>query len=281
MEFLRIEHGYLKCPKCFTNGMNNFREFESKCQFKDGNPVKSYIFYKSFTSCILCSICRDEKTDNVSEEGSQSRNDSNSDCDCGDCILYLFAFAFYLIIFVWFDLANYCTKKKKEYSHVMGITKKTNKIEIKKSIITKNIWNQFYGIPEENLYRNEILSCQFCKYKALQISEFISNKTNMNTSFTQEGTMSNFIRNNNGVTLVNINDLITISFESVDQRIKFSNHYPKSYKFRMCVNDLINNYSELKQKKLFFISNGGQIDENKTLEESKLKNGEKIIISEL
>jgi len=281
MEFLRIEHGYLKCPKCFTNGMNNFREFESKCQFKDGNPVKSYIFYKSFTSCILCSICRDEKTDNVSEGDSPSRNDSNSDCGCDTCILYLFSFVFYLIIFVWFDLVNYCTKKKKEYSHVIGISKKTNKIEIKKSIITKNIWNQFYGIPEQNLYRNEILSCQNCKYRAVQISEFISNKTNMNTSDTQEGTTTNILGKNQGITLVNINDLITISFESVDQSIRFCNHYPKSYKFRMCINDLINNYSELKNKKLFFVSSGGRIDENKTLEESHIKNGEKVIINEL
>ena len=172
--------------------------------------------------------------------------------------------------------------KKKEYSHVIGINKKTNRIEIKKSIITKDIWNLFYGIPEENLYRNEILSCQNCKYKAVQISEFISNKTNTNTSLTQEGTTTTTIlQNNSGITLVNINDLITISFESVDQSIKFSNHYPKSYKFRMCINDLINNYSELKQKKLFFISNGRQINENKTLEENKIKNGEKVIINEL
>ena len=49
----------------------------------------------------------------------------------------------------------------------------------------------------------------------------------------------------------------------------------------MCINDLINNYSELKQKKLFFISNGRQINENKTLEENKIKNGEKVIINEL
>lgn len=77
------------------------------------------------------------------------------------------------------------------------------------------------------------------------------------------------------------NKYISINFDSSDQNIHYSFACKENDQFGIYKQKLLETYPEYKNKKIFFLSNGNKIDENKTLKENNIKDHTKIIINEI
>ena len=71
---------------------------------------------------------------------------------------------------------------------------------------------------------------------------------------------------------------LTINFTSIDQRIKYSMNCCNFDVFSSIKEELCLKFDELKNKKIFFLSNGNILKKNLTLEQNKIKDGEQILI---
>ena len=76
-------------------------------------------------------------------------------------------------------------------------------------------------------------------------------------------------------------DKIIIEFTSMDQTIiDLPILCKKTDKFNIVKNIILNNYPELKDRNIYFLVNGGVVEEIKTLEQNKIKTNSKILIAE-
>ena len=73
--------------------------------------------------------------------------------------------------------------------------------------------------------------------------------------------------------------MISIIFNSVDQKILYSFACKNTDKFSQIEEKLYKEYPEYSKKKNYFISNGDVIDKNKTLEENKIKDNNIITLN--
>ena len=71
---------------------------------------------------------------------------------------------------------------------------------------------------------------------------------------------------------------ITINFTSTDQKIKYSLNCCNLDVFSLIKEKLCLKFDELKNKKIFFLSNGNILKKKLTLEQNKIKDGEQILI---
>ena len=76
-------------------------------------------------------------------------------------------------------------------------------------------------------------------------------------------------------------DKINIEFTSIDQAIvDLSILCKKTDSFNKVKNLILNNYPELKNKNIYFLVNGGIVEEIKTLEQNKIRTNSKILIAD-
>ena len=76
-------------------------------------------------------------------------------------------------------------------------------------------------------------------------------------------------------------DKINIEFTSIDQTIiDLSILCKKNDTFNTVKNVILNNYPELKDRKIYFLVNGGIVEEMETIEQNKIKINSKILIAD-
>ena len=74
-------------------------------------------------------------------------------------------------------------------------------------------------------------------------------------------------------------DIISVIFSSLDQKIHYSVACKKDDSFSVVEQKLYKEYSEYKDKEKGFLVNGNKIDVNKSLKENKIKNSDIIILN--
>ena len=88
--------------------------------------------------------------------------------------------------------------------------------------------------------------------------------------------LKNKIENNSN----NIDNLMTVIFYSIDQKIHYSLICKKTDKFNKIENELFEVYPEYQDSEYYFIANGQIIKRFKTLEENKIKNSQVITLNQ-
>ena len=215
-------------PKCRNNGIRDFKKWKSKKQYMGDKIIRIYILYKSCTKWICCSCIR--------------KGDSSIESLCsGNCcevicisILMIFSAIFYILSCFWIDLINYCcTGKKQKYKVVRGYIKKDKKISTENSIYTENIWNEVDGLSEDQWNNENIGVCSNCNYTPSTFLKYIQNEEYIKIPNEIDTTDNNinYQTNNQGLNLVNINNIISINFLSVDGKVNYNIPCNKNEKF--------------------------------------------------
>lgn len=301
---MQVNSGYLVCPNCHSIGMSCFRKWESKTQYVDQEPMITYILYESYSACIFYSLFRNPKKEKIDQSSAVDDILDGKGCCGAICYLILFILSsvFYLLIFVWFDIANVCcTKKKRIYKRVRGFIKERNKIATVKKIFTINIWNEVEGMPEYTINQSGIVKCPECKFKPSTFSDFIQNKPQIQTVITMIDNSTSQInqnaQNNNTIPInpekikpatYDINKQFKIKPETISviftyltgQIQKLCIYCLKNDPFKECKNKLFQKHPELKNKRLYYICNGSVIDENKTMNENRIKSDDQILVQD-
>ncbi len=78
-----------------------------------------------------------------------------------------------------------------------------------------------------------------------------------------------------------MNNFWSVTFQSQDSSITFSTVCYLKQKFSDLVEKLLKENEELKNNQLIFLYGGKLMDLDKTLEENRIKNGSKIVISKM
>ena len=280
-----VETGYLICPRCNKIGMSSFRKYESKTQYINNKPKTTYILFESYSACICFYVIRDP--DEEKKKKNQSFLGGIAECAgcCGIVGYIIFGLLFlvlYIIIFVWFDIANVCCMKKKRiYKNVIGYIKDKNKITKEEEIFTINIWKDVDGISEETINSINITKCPECKYVP-KFSEYIK-KSPQIQNLGDVNESENQIRkdtDSTGIIPDCNNDMMSVVFQYVDMGINYPIPFLKDDKFQKCKEKLFKEYPELKNKKVFYFVNARVIDETKTMFENGIKSGNCIIIQD-
>lgn len=74
------------------------------------------------------------------------------------------------------------------------------------------------------------------------------------------------------------NEQISVIFTSIDENILHSFIIKKNEYFKILENKFYESYPDYKTKMIIFMANGNLIDKNKTIEENKIKNSDKILL---
>ena len=92
--------------------------------------------------------------------------------------------------------------------------------------------------------------------------------------------LKNDIKNKNFPNDLHIkdSDILTINFISSDQKIKFTIQCDKNTIFAEVEEKLYKIYSEYRETNNIFVVNGNQVLRFKTIEQNKIKNGNKIML---
>ena len=206
----------------------------------------------------------------------------------------------YFLIFFWIDLFNYLCLAIKTYVVISG-ERETQRLIQKK----KNIFKETQGLTEERMNRYyKKWMCSECKYTSDTFMEFIPKKfsndynvvTVKNMNQEPETIPGRELLNNYNIPSSEIfsqnlnlknnrnsesNKTIAINFTSDNQIVQYCVPCNLNEQFKAVLNKLYEEYSEYKTKKCLFLVNGCMIDENKTIAENNLKNGNHIMIHEI
>ena len=169
----------------------------------------------------------------------------------------------------------------------------------------KNIFEETQGLTEERMNRYyKKWMCSECKYTSDTFMEFIPKKfsndynvvTVKNMNQEPETIPGRELLNNYNIPSSEIfsqnlnlknnrnsesNKTIAINFTSDNQIVQYCVPCNLNEQFKAVLNKLYEEYSEYKTKKCLFLVNGCMIDENKTIAENNLKNGNHIMIHEI
>ena len=76
-----------------------------------------------------------------------------------------------------------------------------------------------------------------------------------------------------------LDQIVTVAFKSIDQKIDFSVSFPKTKLFVRLEERLYDEYPEYKDLDVYFTVNGDKIKRFKTIQENNLKNNDKILLN--
>ena len=268
--------GSFKCPACGKNQMGKYIGWKSVKKHNDNQiPTWYWIFYTDkekeyiFPNIKSCYFCC--KKDTFLDE-------SHEDCPC--CICNLFAFiwgiiitliwlALYITIIVWCDIYNACSKETMMYKGIFGKKKKKN---VKEYLSNEEIWEYYDGYEEDYINNNvekKCLNCNKIEDSFLKFAE--GHKTDIK--------FDDIDKINIKIDDIDENNPISLMFSTLDnaQISRSIICYPKD-KFSDAVKKIYEEYPQHKNKPKYYISNGKQIEENKTIEQNKFKDGDKVII---
>ena len=286
-------YGNFICSKCKSENSLEYGKWIKRQLFINNILTYQWIFYDKSSYKLNKYMKYDNKfmnylkTDSFYKYFYNSLNKgANCDCCCkcnDDCcfykavkVLYLIFgvfifFLLYFIIFIWIDLVRYfcyikCKdKRKKIYVNAFGKDCDWSTLQ----------WKTEIEINNENIK----FTCKICHYyyenfKDCIPKKYIENDNNSSKEVIIGITEKESIFNKD-------TDIIAINFISVDNII---NYYcipcKKSDIFKSLITKLFEKFPEYKKKdKIFFVANGDKIDENKTVLENKIKNGDIIILN--
>ena len=146
--------------------------------------------------------------------------------------------------------------KEKTILPIATAIKSSNKEMVEKLEYLKNILTEMLNKRKEKDMKN------------LQDDNASNNKSKKLTTF-------------NSIEKIKEEDKINIEFTSIDQTIiDLSILCKKNDTFNTVKNLILNNYPELKDRNIYFLVNGGIVEEIKTLEQNKIKTNSKILIAD-
>ena len=275
---MKYNSGGFKCPKCGKNKMGDYFGWKNVKKYQDNqdNPNNQilttyWIFYtKEVKKCIFtiikeCYFCCSKK---------ETCCDVTGGCNWGNFICNIFALiwgliitpiwiAYYLLFLVWFDIYGYnCDEEKTSYYYygIFGNKKKDKKDkEDNKGYLNKEIWEYYDGYEEDYINKNVEKKCNNCNRK--------------------EDSFLNFIPGYK-INIKNDDKPISLIFSTQDNIIQTSLVCYPNDKFSDVVNKIYEKevYPEYKNKPKYYLSNGERIEENKTIEQNKFKDGNKVFI---
>ena len=190
-----------------------------------------------------------------------------------------------------------CEKPKqylKENAYILFYKSKIiNNIQNNKNMnnnINNNVNINMNNINNNNI--NNISSNNFNRNIIFQEYLEIINKKNTNKNIINDYSLINqkqcFGNNNNNdeernqLHQVGSNedeDIISVIFSTLDQRIHYSLPCKKTDSFNKIEQKLYKEFPEYKEKNKYFLANGKQIDPNSTLEENNIKNSDTIMLN--
>ena len=239
----------------------------------------------------------------VNNSQNYNNNGSSSFCKFITCLFSIIIAILYLAIYpilMWFDLINYYCGIFKKYDYLLGYVKKTKKVSTY-LISSSNIWNDVSGLTIDEINNYKITKCSFCKCekdfidflpikKQYQIrgknlqndvpiyynQKIVSNNNNqINVPYNN---IQNQVIDSDNRNMVDMNNVISINFISQDYNINYNMPCQTSTLFSECKEKLLKEYPMYNNKNIYFISGGDKIEENKTMEENKIKSGNVILI---
>ena len=128
-------------------------------------------------------------------------------------------------------------------------------------------------IEQQNKTINDLQN-ELNNYKAI-INNFISDINNISrkdSEFNKLKSQSDNNRNNN----VNLNDIVCVNFISSDKKVHFAISCLKTETFAEVEEKLYKQYPQYRETNNNFIANGTPVLRFKTIDENKIKDGDKI-----
>ena len=263
--------GIFKCKFCGSEEIEGFKKWISRKEFVNDNVLKTkYIFYKSKSSTKEFKCSLSEYTNWIFIDYFD-----NYECQCYDClhifvtfleclywfflfIIYPVFVIYYLAIGIWIDFIIFKCCSSKIYE---GLIESTN-IEANND---KELWNKVTNYTEEEINNkyNYKFKCSNCKYKFNSFFECFPGfkKPEIKTDKVNDSAIN-----------------IAVNFSSNDQKINFPIPCMERDVFKNIENKLYKEYPEYRKKNCFFLVNGRKIEEARTIESNRIKNGDNIII---
>ena len=273
--------GIFECPMC-KKGSFKYKRWMKKTIYSHNRKTFEWIFYddavnNNFTfyeyikqdSIFKCffgfSYC------------TWPQNNCNCDCfkgvlkNLGLYLITALSFIFYISIYIWIDLIKYfcfSDKRKKIYKNVFG-----NDVEI------KDIWESNLGKKEEDIYKSQDelksnFTCKNCKYVYSDFKNCISCDDDK-SEISILSSKSNINEKSNKI-------LINISIPEGGYNIKYYHIYcKKDTKFKFVIKKVGDEYSHYKFRKLIFLLGNKKMNENKTIVENGIKNGDNIFFNDI
>ena len=285
-------------------------EPKSKIKIKNGDKIEDLVFRKKFDKIGLNTIeflvdgnltnmgflfngCSSLKQiEFISFDTSQVKNMNSMFQECNEL--------------EYMNLSNFNTSNVTDMGHMFAICQKLKKIQGISKFNTSKVINMkimFCGCEviefldlsnfDTSNVKNMDNMFSYC-YKLKEIKGIenfnLLNLTNADEIFEECNDLRNYeelvflFGENNNPNIQSMDELnverkdLTINFTSIDQRIKYSMNCCNLDVFSSIKEKLCLKFAELKNKKIFFLSNGNILKKNLTLEQNKIKDGEQILI---
>lgn len=271
---MNFDSGELICPKCGNKGVSKFKKWMSKESYVYNDLKKTWILYdEANNECTCCSLCPNPECARASDSILRCKYCKKCNGVCCEILFFPCLSIFYLIFCSPLDLIKCLCCKKRKYVSISF-----EDIEAKNE---EDLWNHLEGLTEENLNIQYQWICPTCKYWPKTFLEFIPKSTDV-INISNEQTNRILLINNHIPKKIPENiskeENIAIRFTSVDQTINFCTACRPSEIFRNIVKKLYEEYPEYNKKKHYFLSNGGTIDCEKSLEKNRIKNNAQIML---
>ena len=174
------------------------------------------------------------------------------------------------------------------YNNENSNNQKDNEIEkLKKEIIKLN--NENSSLKDENQrlknenqrlkseLNNNIQNLKKYESEINKLNLALTNKNNEINNLNNE--MKNLQLNGNKKILVDINELLNITFKSIDQKVDISFTCQKNDRFVRIEEKLYDEYPEFKELNTYFTVNGRVIKRFKSMLENDIRNNDKILLN--
>ena len=279
---MNINVGNFKCPKCKEKKIFDFNNWTNRDEIVNNSLVKKWIFYEEKSNnCECCSFYRFHSY----SVKKFTLNFFGYVKECCCCIILpffiiyivllgVFALVFYPLVFVWIDLYYCCSK----YIIIYQSKKENYIVHIKKGY---ELWeHKIKGktLDEYNsLFESEII-CKNCNKKFNSFLNFID-FTNLNVIKTKNLEETEIHINTSPNSPLTNGEFITVHFINC-LGINTAFTCNKKTKFKKVLEKFCEINEEYKNKNLIFMSGGNSINIEKTIEENRIKDGDKIVVQE-
>ena len=271
--------GTFECSKC-NKGTFGYKKWKKRQIFSQNRPTFEWIFYDNSVNNSF-TFLEYIKQDSLFKcfFGFNYCTCPNKGCNfncfkdimkkIGLYLITALAFIFYITIYIWIDLIKYycfSDKKKKIYKNVFG-----NDIEI------KNIWDSNLAKKEEDIYNSQDIiknnfTCKNCKYCFQDFKECIPCDDDQSRVSILSSIRDDNEKNNKFVINISIPGK-TINYYSISCK--------QNTKFKSVINKVREAYPQYKYRKLMFLLVNKKINEEKTISENGIKNGDNIIFNDI
>ena len=176
-------------------------------------------------------------------------------------------------------------EKPKEYLNKMPYILFYRSKKIQNKIRMNNNINIFSNNNNLNIFNNYNILNQTIDYKNNQgkINQILELESNEDENINIRSKSFALVNNNDMINNFKDEDeddnIISVIFKTMDQKIQYSVPCRKTDSFSKIEKKLYKEYPEYKEKNRYFLVNGNQFDVNKTIEENNIKNSDVIIMN--